>query len=163
MFAVSSFYEEFFCSWTSAVLFLSFFLHNFDTHKTPSTVHVLYDILEYVVSWVDNWLCRTVYSVQLFYRVCWDTVLAQWFVVIRCTFHVVQVLWCPVHGVRCVLQYIYGVVVYSMVATVWFMIGVVAIVYKSSCTVYGCTGYTNCVWYLLCSAVFCVLWYGGIV
>ena len=47
----------------------------------------------------------TVYSV--FYSVCWDTVLAQLFVVIRCTLYVVQVLWCPVHGVRCVLQYVW--------------------------------------------------------
>jgi hypothetical protein len=47
----------------------------------------------------------TVYS--FFYSVCWDTVLAQWFVVIRCTLYVVQVLWCPVHGVRCGLQYVW--------------------------------------------------------
>ena len=94
----------------------------------------------------------TVYS--FFYSVCWDTVLAQLFVVIRCTLlYVVQVLWCPVHGVRCVLQYVYGAVVYSMVATVWFMIAVVAIVYKSSCTVYGCTGYTNCVIKIYCRFV----------
>ncbi len=99
------------------------------------------------------------YSIQLFYSVCWDTVLAQWFVVIRCTLYVVQILWCPVHGVRCVLQYVYGAVVYSMVATVWFMIAVVAIVYKSSCTVYGCTGYTNCVYasVVLCTVLCTVL------
>ena len=63
-------------------------------------------------------------------------------------------VWCMVHGVRCVVQYVYGAVVYSMVATVWFMIAVVAIVYKSSCTVYGCTGYTNCVY---ASVVLCTV------
>jgi hypothetical protein len=51
-----------------------------------------------------------------------------------------------VHGVRCLLQYLYGAVVYSMVATAW-----------SVCVL---------VWYCVrdlhyYSAVFCVLRYGG--
>lgn len=64
----------------------------------------------------------TVYSV--FYSVCWDTtvVLAQWFVVAY-TLYIVRStssygrVWCMVHGVRCLLQYVYGAVVYSTVAT----------------------------------------------
>jgi hypothetical protein len=62
------------------------------------------------------------------------------------------------YGVRCMVfgacYSTYGAVVYSMVATVWFMIAVVDIVYKSSCTVYGCTGYTNCVY---ASVVLCTV------
>jgi hypothetical protein len=57
-----------------------------------------------------------------------------------------------------------------MVATVWFMIAVVAIVTKGlvlfmvvqdTRTVYMLVWY--CVRYSLCSAMFCVLRYGGIV
>ena len=104
----------------------------------------------------------TVYSV--FYSVCWDIVLAQWLVVmcwlyiVRCTSSYGRV-WCTVHGVRCLLQYVYGAVVYSMlvcIATVWSMMAVLAIVYKSSCTVNGCmhTGCTNCVY---ASVVLCTV------
>ena len=131
----SHFYEEFFCSWTTAVLFLSFFLHNFDTHKTPSTVRVLYDILEYVVSWVDYyWLCRTVYSIQLFlqcllgYRTS-AIVRCYTLHVVRCTSTMVSGAWCSVCAtVRMVRDML-----------VWY-----------------------CVRYSLCSAVFCVL-YGMVV
>ena len=89
------------------------------------------------------------YSIQLFYSVCWDTVLAQWFVVVRCTLYVVQVAmgvsgacgaWCSVPAT------VRGAVVYSMVATAWSV----------------CMVVWYCVRYLhYYSAVFCVLRYGG--
>jgi hypothetical protein len=44
----------------------------------------------------------TVYSV--FYSVCWDTVLAQSFVVIRCALCMVHGAWCMVHGAWCMVR-----------------------------------------------------------
>ncbi len=112
-----------------------FFLHNFEPHKTPSTVRVLCDILEYVVSWVAYyWLCRTVYSIQLFlqcllgYRTS-AIVRCYTLHVVRCTSTMVSGAWCSVCAtVRMVRDML-----------VWY-----------------------CVRYSLCSAVFCVL-YGMVV
>ena len=59
------FMKKFFRSWTTALFFLSFLLHNFDTHKKAGTVRVLYDILEYGVSCVDYWLWCTICATVL--------------------------------------------------------------------------------------------------
>jgi hypothetical protein len=43
------FMKKIFHSWTTAVLFLSFFLHNFDINKNAGTVCAVYDVLEHCV------------------------------------------------------------------------------------------------------------------